>query len=67
MGGSISISDNNDYKMICIICDNKIIDYHCAECVVCKKKVHINCQVRQAEKKECVNCRNRLRIYTKLS
>ena len=44
--------------MICIICNNKIIDAHCAQCRKCKHFTHINCQADLTIKNKCVKCKD---------
>lgn len=72
MGGFLSsinsrYSDCIDIKeseMICIICNNKIIDYHCCRCVICNSLTHINCQTNLKIKNRCKKCNNSLKIYS---
>jgi|MDSZ01.2.fsa_nt_gb hypothetical protein len=56
--------DSKEDKMICIICNNKIIDYHCCTCENCKSLSHINCQSRLKIKNKCKLCEQPLKIYT---
>ncbi len=55
----------NEYKepeMICIICNNKIIDFHYAQCINCNSLSHINCQANLYIKNKCKKCKSRLKI-----
>ena len=56
--------DSKECKMICIICNNKIIDYHCCRCVNCDSLTHINCQTDLKVKNRCKKCISPLKIYS---
>ena len=56
--------DSKEDKMICIICNNKIIDYHCCRCIKCKSLSHINCQSKLKIKNKCKICEQPLEIYS---
>lgn len=70
MGGQYSVvryNRENEYKiskMICIVCNNKIIDFHYAQCTNCGLLSHINCQVDLHVKNKCKKCNSRLKICT---
>ena len=56
--------DGKEDKMICIICNNKIIHYHCCRCIKCKSLSHINCQSKLKTKNKCKICNHTLKIYS---
>ena len=72
MGGFFSSSnskyfdciDGKEDNMICVICNNKIIDYHCCKCKRCKSLSHINCQTNLEIKNKCITCEHSLKIYS---
>jgi hypothetical protein len=72
MGGGFSSSnskyfdctDGREDNIDCIICNNKIIDYHCCKCKRCKSLSHIICQSKIEIKNKCIGCNNSLIIYS---
>jgi hypothetical protein len=56
--------DGKKCEMICIICNNKIIDYHCCRCINCNSLTHINCQTGLKVKNRCKKCISPLKIYS---
>ena len=52
---------------ICVICNNKIMDTHYTLCKTCTYVSHINCQIKQQKKNECITCNRGLSITTILT
>ena len=55
------------YIDICIICNHPIMDTHYTLCKTCKYISHINCQIKQQKKNECITCKKGLCITSKIN